>query len=71
MSDIAIRVENLSKQYRIGGPQARYKTIRESLTEAVGALSAAHRRSSVTRSEGGGGHRRTQIDTEKNRVRLC
>ena len=37
MTDIAIRVENLSKQYRIGGPQARYKTIRESLTEAVGA----------------------------------
>jgi hypothetical protein len=35
MSDIAIRVEGLSKQYRIGGPQARYKTIRESLTEAV------------------------------------
>jgi len=35
MSDIAIRVEYLSKQYRIGGPQARYKTIRESLTEAV------------------------------------
>lgn len=25
MTDIAIRVENLSKQYRIGGPQARYK----------------------------------------------
>jgi hypothetical protein len=35
MTDIAIRVENLSKQYRIGGQQARYKTIRESLTEAV------------------------------------
>ena len=43
MSDIAIRVENLSKQYpfdrlRAGcicGPQARYKTIRESLVEAV------------------------------------
>ena len=35
MNDIAIRVENLSKQYRIGGPQAHYKTIRESLTEAV------------------------------------
>jgi len=28
MSDTAIRVENLSKQYRIGGPQAGYKTIR-------------------------------------------
>ena len=25
-SDIAIRVEDLSKQYRIGGPQARYQT---------------------------------------------
>jgi hypothetical protein len=37
MNDIAFRVENLSKQYRIGGPQARYKTSRESLTEAVGA----------------------------------
>ena len=37
MTDIAIRVENLSKQYRIGGPQARYKTLRESLTEAVQA----------------------------------
>jgi lipopolysaccharide transport system ATP-binding protein len=35
MSEIAIRVENLGKQYRIGGPQARYKTIRESLVEAV------------------------------------
>jgi len=35
MSDIAIRVENLSKQYHFGGPQAGYKTIRESLTEAM------------------------------------
>jgi hypothetical protein len=43
MSEIAIRVENLSKQYRIGGPQARYKTIRESLTEAVGAPFAVSR----------------------------
>ena len=37
MTDIAVRVENLSKQYRIGGPQARYKTIRESLTAAMQA----------------------------------
>jgi len=37
MTDIAVRVENLSKQDRIGGPQARYKTIRESLSEAVHA----------------------------------
>jgi len=49
MSDIAIRVENLSKRYRIGGPQARYKTIRESLTKAVGA--PFRRLSSVVRGQ--------------------
>jgi ABC-type polysaccharide/polyol phosphate transport system ATPase subunit len=37
MTDIAIRVENLSKRYRIGGPQARYKTLRESLVDAARA----------------------------------
>jgi lipopolysaccharide transport system ATP-binding protein len=37
VSDVAIRVENPSEQYRIGGPQGRfkYRTIRESLIEAV------------------------------------
>ncbi len=49
MSDIAVRVENLSKQYRIGGPQARYKTIRESLTAAVQA--PLRRLSSVVRGQ--------------------
>jgi lipopolysaccharide transport system ATP-binding protein len=49
MSDIAIQVENLSKQYRIGGPQASYKTIRESLTEAVQA--PLRRLSSVVRGQ--------------------
>ena len=47
MSDIAIRVENLSKQYRIGGPQARYRTLRESLVEA--AQAPFHRLASVVR----------------------
>jgi len=49
MTDIAIRVEDLSKQYRIGCPQARYKTIRESLTEAVAA--PFRRLSSVVRGQ--------------------
>jgi len=49
MSDIAIRVEGLGKQYRIGGPQARYRTIRESLTEAVQA--PFRRLSSVVRGQ--------------------
>ncbi len=31
MSDIAIRVEGLSKQYRIGGKQERYRTLRDTL----------------------------------------
>jgi lipopolysaccharide transport system ATP-binding protein len=37
MSNLTIRVENLSKQYRISGPQERYKTLRESLAEAAQA----------------------------------
>jgi lipopolysaccharide transport system ATP-binding protein len=49
VSDIAIHVENLSKQYRIGGPQASYKTIRESLVEAVRA--PFRRLSSVVRGQ--------------------
>jgi lipopolysaccharide transport system ATP-binding protein len=37
MSDCAIRVENLSKLYRIGGPQERYKTLRDTITHAAAA----------------------------------
>jgi len=37
MSDIAIRVENLSKRYRIGGPRVPYKTMRETLVQAAQA----------------------------------
>ncbi len=37
MADIAIRADNLSKMYRIGEKQARYKTIRESAMETLGA----------------------------------
>jgi lipopolysaccharide transport system ATP-binding protein len=49
MTDIAIRVENLSKQYRIGGPQTSYKTLRESLTDA--ATAPFRRLSSVVRGQ--------------------
>jgi lipopolysaccharide transport system ATP-binding protein len=34
MSDIAVRVEHLSKQYRIGAPAQRYRTLRETLASA-------------------------------------
>lgn len=37
MSDIAIRIENLGKMYRIGGAQEQYRTLRDSITDAVGA----------------------------------
>ena len=37
MSDIAIQVEGLSKEYRIGGRKERYKTFRETLTGGVAA----------------------------------
>ncbi len=33
MTDIAIRVENISKQYRIGGRQERYRTLRDTLVK--------------------------------------
>src|ERR1039457_4418932 len=36
MNDIAIRVENLGKQYRIG-KRERYKTLRDTLTDTVTA----------------------------------
>src|SRR5690242_4990682 len=35
MSELAIRVEGLGKQYRLGLQQARYKTLRESLSSAA------------------------------------
>jgi lipopolysaccharide transport system ATP-binding protein len=37
MSDVAIRVENLSKLYRIGGPQARYQTLRDTVMDLASA----------------------------------
>lgn len=35
MTDIAIRVENLGKLYRVGEPQTPYKTLRESIMGVV------------------------------------
>ena len=37
MSDIAIRVEGLSKQYRLGSQLAQNRTFREALVDAAGA----------------------------------
>jgi len=37
MSNLAIRINDLSKQYRIGTQQPRYKTIRETLTNHIAA----------------------------------
>lgn len=37
MGDTAIRVENLGKMYRIGGPQEKYSTLRDTITNAVTA----------------------------------
>ena len=37
MTDLALRVQNLSKQYRIGGSQAGYKTIRETIADTLQA----------------------------------
>lgn len=37
MSDLAIKVEGISKQYRIGVRRSKYKTLRESLVETAAA----------------------------------
>ena len=37
MAEFAIRAEHVSKRYRIGGPQASYKTLREALVSATKA----------------------------------
>jgi hypothetical protein len=37
MSDVALRVENLGKQYRIGAKQQRYGRFTETLMEALTA----------------------------------
>ncbi len=37
MSDAAIRVEGLTKCYRIGGPRARYQTLRDTIVDTVKA----------------------------------
>jgi lipopolysaccharide transport system ATP-binding protein len=33
MSDLAVRVDGLSKQYRIGGKQEGYRTLRDAITD--------------------------------------
>lgn len=44
MSELAIRVENLGKQYRIGLPQERYQTLRDTIAQAASAPIRAFRR---------------------------
>jgi lipopolysaccharide transport system ATP-binding protein len=52
MNDIAINVERLSKRYRIGGRQERYKTLRGSITNTAAAPFRALRSAFSRRSNG-------------------
>jgi lipopolysaccharide transport system ATP-binding protein len=61
MSDIAIRAAGLAKRYRIGARQARYKTIRESLTESL-AAPFVHLASAVARAVSRDGSGRADED---------
>ena len=47
MSDLAIRVENLGKEYRIGAPQTRYRTLRESIVDTASAPFRFFRKSAI------------------------
>ncbi len=50
MSDVAIRVKGLSKRYRIGGKQEPYRTLRDTLADAV--RSPLRRAGMLLRSQG-------------------
>jgi lipopolysaccharide transport system ATP-binding protein len=52
MSNIAIHVENLSKQYHIGGPQKKYETLRDTLMDAL--ISPFRRASKLLRGQATG-----------------
>lgn len=49
MSDYAVRVENLGKMYRIGGPQEKYQTFRDAITRT--ALSPFRRARDLIRGQ--------------------
>jgi len=48
MSDIAIRVENLGKQYRIGAAQLQYRTLRDNIMEGLRRIGRSRRASTST-----------------------
>jgi lipopolysaccharide transport system ATP-binding protein len=54
MSRIALRAENLGKEYRIGGPQTGYHTFREVVSSAARAPLRRLRRTGRPRSSGDG-----------------
>jgi len=59
MIDTAIKVEGLSKRYRIGGQQQAYKTLREKLNETAWAPFRAAK-SLVSRNGNGHGHAKSE-----------
>ncbi len=44
MSEIALRVENLGKQYKIGMPVTRYRTLRDAISEKFNLVAAITQR---------------------------
>jgi lipopolysaccharide transport system ATP-binding protein len=48
MSDIAIRVENLGKQYRIGAMQTQYRTLRDNIVEGLQRIGRGRKASTST-----------------------
>jgi lipopolysaccharide transport system ATP-binding protein len=51
MSNIAIRVDGLSKRYRIGAAKQRHDTLRDAMTEAFSSIFRFKGRSSVSRAQ--------------------
>jgi lipopolysaccharide transport system ATP-binding protein len=73
MRDIAVRVEGLGKQYHIGGTQAAYKTVRESLIQAAKTpfrrlSSVLHGRSATASSDTIWALRDVDLEIERGKV---
>ena len=67
MSDTAIKVESLSKRYRLGAQQQAYRTLREQLNET--ALAPFRAMKSLTSRNGHNGHSsKAEMRSEERRV---
>src|SRR6185369_12627391 len=68
MSNLAIRCEGLSKRYRIGASQERYKALRDVITEAAAAPFRRFRASRNGHGDSNGHHPLPHLVIDDNHI---